>query len=323
MNALTYVLPLRTAAGEHVHDVATYLGTIQPFVDEVIVVDGSDAATVALHRSQLPSAVRVLEPDERTPMGKVGNVMTGLRAARNEYVVIADDDVRYTPSDLDRISERLAQAEVVRPQNYFDPLPWHARVDTARTLLNRMTGGDWPGTLAVRRSAVLRAGGYAGDVMFENFELVRTVVAAGGRAGVALDVIVRREPPTTRHFRGQQVRQAYDELARPVRLAVSLLVLPAALAAMAKRRLALLAGAFAAVSALAEAGRRRAGGARVYPASSVVFAAPWLVWRSACSWAALVAFARGGVRYRDGRLARAATPKRELRRRVAAELRDS
>jgi hypothetical protein len=129
---------------------------------------------------------------------------------------------------------------------------------------------------------------------------------------------VRREPPTTRHFRGQQVRQAYDELARPARLAVSLVVLPATVVAIARRRFAPLAGAFAAVTALAEAGRRRAGGTRVYPASSVPFAAPWLVWRSACSWAALAAFVRGGVRYRDGRLARAATPKRELRRRVAA-----
>ena len=37
--------------------------------------------------------------------------------------------------------------DLVRPQNYFEPLPWHARWDTARTLLNRGLGRDYPGTL--------------------------------------------------------------------------------------------------------------------------------------------------------------------------------
>jgi len=36
----------------------------------------------------------------------------------------------------------LAGADLVGPQNFFDPLPWHARWDSARTLLNRASGGD-------------------------------------------------------------------------------------------------------------------------------------------------------------------------------------
>jgi hypothetical protein len=318
---LTYLVPVRTAAGEGVEDLAAYLGTLAPAVAEVVVVDGSDAATVTLHRAQLAGVADVLEPVRRTAMGKVGNVMTGLELAGNELVVIADDDVRYTAPELAAIVERSARADVVRPQNYFDPLPWHARVDTARTLLNRVAGGDWPGTLAVRRSVVLAAGGYAGDVMFENLELVRTVRAAGGREALALDVLVRRTPPTTAHFRSQQVRQAYDEFARPVRLVASLSLLPLALAALVRRRLLALVAAVAGASLVAEIGRRRAGGSTVYRASSTLLAGPWLLWRSACSWAALGARVRGGVRYRDVRLARAATPRRELRRRVSRSIR--
>ena len=257
--------------------------------------------------------MRVIPTEHRTVMGKVGNVITGLEHARYEHVVIADDDVRYTVPQLRHVRRLLDYSDVVRPQNYFSPLPWHARIDTARILLARMTGGDWPGTLGVRRSAVLGGGGYAGDVMFENLELVRTIVAAGGREHVALDLLVARRPPTTGHFARQQVRQAYDELARPARLGSSLVLLPlVALGVLRGHRVTVAAGVVVA-AAIAEAGRRRAGGRDAFPASSSLLAGPWLLWRSACSWGAVGARVRGGVKYRGTRLKRAATPTRQLR----------
>jgi hypothetical protein len=215
------------------------------------------------------------------------------------------------------VLEVLAGADVVRPANHFDPLPWHARVDTGRILLNRVLGGDWPGTLGVRRERLLAAGGYDGAALFENLELVRTVRAAGGTEVVAQDVHVRRLPPTTAHFLGQRVRQAYDEFARPWRLVASLAVLPTvALLAARGRRRAVVAGA-AAVVAAAEVGRRRDGGRPVFPASSSLLAPVWVLERAACSWLALWARLRGGVPYRDGRLRTAANPPRVLRRRLA------
>lgn len=314
--ALSYVLPLRTADNEPIPDLAQYLKELAGAVDEVVVVDGSSAATVAQHRAQLGSEIRVVAPDNRTLMGKVGNVMTGVRHARHDCIVIADDDVRYTPCQLAHLIEALDSADVVRPQNYFDPLPWHARFDTARILLNRVTGGDWPGTLAVRRPSLLQAGGYSGDVMFENFELVRTLRAAGGRERLLLDVVVRRRPPTTSHLWAQQVRQAYDEMARPPRLAFFLAILPGSALALKTGRRGALTGLAAATVAVAEIGRRRRGSHRVFPASSSVLVPLWLLWRSGCSWAAVAARLRGGVRYRDVRIRRAATPMHELRARV-------
>jgi Glycosyl transferase family 21 len=310
---LTYLVPLRAADDDDVDDLAAYLRALAEHVD-VLVVDGSSEGAMARHRTAFGPGVRLVSTEHRTLMGKVGNVLTGLRHAHHDKVVIADDDVRYTVTQLDDIERRLDAAEVVRPQNYFTPRPWHARFDTARSLLARVSGGDWPGTLAVQRSCLQRVGGYAGDVMFENLELVRTVRAAGGREHVALDLLIERRPPTTQHFLGQQVRQAYDEFARPARLTASLLVLPLSIAAVLRGRRQTLVIAGAAAVAAAEIGRRRAGGRRHFPASSTLLVPAWLLWRSACSWAALIAFARGGVRYRDARIKRAASPMRQLRR---------
>ncbi|MGW4296014.1 hypothetical protein ACWEH1_23655 [Micromonospora chersina] len=155
-------------------------------------------------------------------------------------------------------------------------------------------------------------------MLFENLELIRTVRAHGGTVATEAGLYVRRLPPTTRHFCSQRTRQAYDELARPVRLLAALLVLPGVVAAVAARRPALLATGAAAVVALAEAGRRRAGGRAVFPPATAWTAPLWLLERGVCSWLAVSqAVCLGGVRYSGGRLRRAANSTRALRRRLA------
>jgi hypothetical protein len=239
-------------------------------------------------------------------------VLTGLAAARTDKVVIADDDVRYDAASLRRVVELLDRADVAIPQNHFDPRPWHARWDTGRTLLNRAVGFDWPGTLGVRRAALEPSGGYDGDVLFENLELVRTVRANGGRAVVAADCYVRRRPPTTRHFWSQRVRQAYDEFARPHRLVAALAVLPVG-GSLVWRRPRRVGPIVAAPIALAAWGRHRHGGSRVFPRSAVALAPVWVLERAVCSWVALAWRCRGGCPYAGQRVARAAHSVRALR----------
>ena len=306
----SYVLPLKADSADP--DLDAHLGAMVGVVDDVIVVDGSDDEVFAANHERWPAAVRHLRPALQTPMGKVGNVVTGLRAARHDIVVIADDDVRWTPALLEEAVARLDGADVVRPQNRFEPAPWHARWDTGRTLLNRVTGGDWPGTLVVRRGAL--PDGYAGDALFENLELVRTVVAGGGREVLALDIVVPRRPPTTARFLEQRVRQAYDEWARPWRLLAQLAVLPAVLRWRGRAVVAITVSSVV----TAEIGRRRAGGARIWPITAALWAPAWVAERSVTSWLALGARLRGGVRYRDGRLPLAANPVRRIRRQLAA-----
>ncbi len=318
---LTYILPIRSEEPQVDGELADYLRLVSDRA-ETIVVDGSPEAVFKAHEKAWGRVVRHVKPaaDLVTPMGKVGGVLTGVRLASHERLVIADDDVRYDAETLQKVARALDTAHVVRPQNFFDPLPWHARWDTGRMLLNRMLGGDWPGTLGVRRSILRAAVGYDGSVMFENLELVRTVLAAGGREAVLLDAYVLRRPSTTAHFWSQRVRQAYDELARPGRLAAQLAILPVVVALVLTGRGRAIAFLAAATAALAELGRRRAGGIRVFPPSASLLAVAWLTERAICSWLALGAhWLLGGVPYRGRILKHAATPMRALRARLRGE----
>lgn len=315
---LTYVVPFRRWRPGPVDELAAYLRGVGRTA-EVIVVDGSDDELFARHAEAFAGLRHVPVPRARRGRsGKVCGVLSGLALASHEAVVLADDDVRYDEDGLARIGALLAGADLVRPQNHFQPLPWHARWDTARTLLNRAVTADYPGTLAVRRSILRRTGGYDADVLFENLELIRTVEAAGGRVVDAPDLYVRRLPPSTGQFLGQRVRQAYDSTATPARFATELAVLPVAAALVAARGWHLLAVAALALVALAERGRRRHGGATVFPASSALLAPGWVLERGVCSWLALWrGHLGGGIRYAGTRFQRAATPRRVLRRRYA------
>jgi hypothetical protein len=311
-----YVLPLRWPADHSERDAAE-LGAYLAWLAErcaVTVVDGSEPAVFERHARLWGGLVRHISPAPwPSANGKVAGVVTGVRTARHERVLIADDDVRYSEETLRAVVAGLHAADLVRPQNVFTHLPWHARWDTGRTLLNRCWGVDYPGTHAVRRSTFLAMGGYDGDVMFENIELARTVAAHGGRVLDLPHVFVPRRPPTARHFWSQRVRQAYDSLAQPQRLAVELSLAPL-MAVTAVRAPRLLAACGAVAVALAEVGRRRAGGTAAYPRSAALWSVPWVLERSVCSWLAVLARARGGVRYGGHRIRRAAASQRELER---------
>jgi hypothetical protein len=309
--AAAYVLPLRWRTEGELGELAAYLRWVSAQVEETIVVDGSPEPLFAAHAAAFGPGVRHLvpAPDLDYAMGKVNGVITGLRECSRERVVIADDDVRYDHGSLERTVELLESADLVRPQNYFDELPWHARWDTARSLLNRVfTGdphlpvGDFPGTLAVRRSAFHSSGAYDGDALFENLELIRTVKAGGGTVRTPLDLYVARRPPSTAHFLSQRVRQAYDDFAIPLRMGAWLSLAPAAGCLVASRRARWLAAGAAASVALAELGRRRARGRDHFPVSGSLLAPAWLAERAVCSWLAVGERARGGVRYGEVRL---------------------
>ncbi len=289
---------------------------------EIIVVDGSSEEIFTVHSRLLPASVRHVRPDPglTTPMGKVGGVLTGIRLASHERMILADDDVRYDAKSIGQLCTALENAEVVRPQNYFDPLPFHAAWDTGRALLNRVSGGDWPGTLGLRRSAMSLTNGYDGSAMFENLELVRTVVAAGGREAVRSDIYVLRRPSTARHFWSQRVRQAYDELARPARLGVQLAILPATAFLGVSHHWLVIVVAVLAIIAMAEIGRQRFGGTRYFPFIASILAPAWVAERAICCWLAVGSRVfLGGVKYRGQVLQHAATPMRVLRERYSAE----
>jgi hypothetical protein len=317
LDDVCYLLPLRRAAQLSDDDLPGYLAGISSMVAETIVVDGSAAPVFAAHAAAFCARithVRV-DPTQFGVNGKVAGVRTGLALALSPFIVIADDDVRYSLAGLQAVRDALERADIVRPQNYFDPLPWHAVLDEGRSLIARATGGDWPGTLALRRAAYDRAGDYDANVLFENLELVRTIRAAGGTERILDATFVRRLPPTTRHYAGQRLRQAYDEWARPARLLVQLALAP--LLALLVRRFGIrgLLGAAAAAIGLAELGRQRGGARRFFPLIASLASPIWVLERSVTSWLAISLRLRGGVRYAGQRLQHAATAPRLLRSR--------
>jgi hypothetical protein len=320
-----YVLPLRWSEPGPIDELTSYLRSLREseLIAELIVVDGSPPPLFESHAAALRGVATHLAPhgDLSFPMGKVNGVITGVRECSCERIVIADDDVRYEPAALARALALLAEADLVRPQNYFSELPWHARWDTARSLLNRVfTGdpdfpvGDFPGTLAVRRGSFLRSGAYDGRALFENLELMRTIAAAGGTVITPLDLYVARRPPSTAHFLSQRVRQAYDDFAVPARIGAFLAIGPGAIELLRRGRGRHLALAALAIIGLAELGRRRAGGAERFPLGGALLAPAWVAERSLCAWLALGSKLRGGVRYGDRRLAHSAGSMRRLRR---------
>jgi hypothetical protein len=315
---VSYVLPLRMADEEPRAELTRYLDRLAEWCDDVIVVDGSAAEVFERNHRAWGRLVRHVQPDpaHASLMGKVPGVLTGVDLAAHERIVIADDDVRYEQPALQRVAELLCRYDLVRPQNHFSPLPWHARWDTARTLLNRATGADFPGTLGARRSTLRHTGGYDGDVLFENLELIRTIAAAGGATIAPPDLFVRRLPPTAGHFWGQRTRQAYDDFAIPARMAMWLAIVPGTGAALVSGRRRSLGIAAAATVVLAEFGRRRGAGQRVFPASCSLLAPVWVLERGVCAWLAVGQRLRfGGVRYGDSVIRVAAHSTRYLARR--------
>jgi hypothetical protein len=321
---VSVVVPIRcdVVCGGH-EQLRSSLRSLRSSGAHVVVADGSDPASIApQHRVVFEGLHHVLVTSPSGRNGKVAGVRAGIAAAAHERVVLVDDDVIYDPATLGALARRLDDADLVVPQNFFlRPAPWHATWDTARTLINRAAGMDYPGTLAIRRSMFERMGGYDDDVLFENLELMRTVRAAGGRVRWQPDLYVPRLAPTFDAFARQRVRQAYDDLAQPSRLVVEASILPAAAWAIRRRPRSLLWSAIGAI-AVAEVGRRRAGGRSRFPTAASLLAPMWVTERAICVWLAIgVRVLRGGVRYRGGRLRKAASSPSALRRRYRPEAR--
>ena len=318
----TYVIPLKWGDTSATAEMTEYLGWLSTRLD-VIVVDGSPLEVFEHHAEQWSSRAKHVrpEPDLHFVNGKVDGVTTGIRAAGTDKVVIADDDIRFFDDSLVRVVSLLDDHDLVYTQSYFDPKPWHAQWDEARVLLNRAFGVSFPVGFGLRRSMFLAAGGYDGDVMFENLELIRTMRFAGARIAEPNDLFVRHIAPDRQWFWSQRVRQAYDELTLPNRLALWLSLVPLTGRAVARKRWGSIGVGVLASIAIAETGRRRGGGQRVYPLTSSLFAPLWLVERALCSWVALYYRVRlGGIPYRYQVIQRAATPPKELRQRVRRRL---
>jgi len=306
----TYLLPIRRAnsSAEEANELAEYFGSLSAAGCEVLVIDGSPEPVFQQHDEVWGRFCRHEKVDRSFGFlnDKVNGVHTGVQLASKEKIILADDDIRYRREEIDQVCELLENFEVVRPQNYLAPLPWWARMEAARMLINRATlrTADYPGTCAFRRSTMLRVGPYDGDVLFDNEEIIRHFAAARASITYATDLFVQKRPSTFRKWIEQRPRQAYEDFGLPIKTALFLglpliAVWVAAVFGLGGLLFYLLCLSSLAIS-LAIGGRFVGAASKYFPRSVCFFAPLWVLERSASTyWALYWHFARGGYPFGD------------------------
>lgn len=304
----TYLCPIRLPAADEGRAKAfdQYWEFLQKQGCEVLVIDGSPPDIFNLHARKWRHC-RHLKVDGRFTFlnGKVNGIMTGIKEATHEAVILADDDIHFIAADIRRMVEELKNVDVVRPQNYFQPLPWWSCIDTARILINRavLPTGDYPGTFGLRKSVFEAAGAFDGDVLFDNEELVKHLAHAGARIKYASDFFILRRPPTLEKWLEQRPRQAYEDFVMKKKTALFLSLLPLHLLMGARGKRKALRASLLLISSvgigLALWGRKGKA-SRYFPARMVFYAPLWVLERAVSIYAALYwRFRKGGYPFGD------------------------
>lgn len=227
-----YVLPIRRTRFDpgDAASLGRYLKILKEAGCEVIVADGSVPDVFDRNAGALSPICRHVPVDRRFGYvnDKVNGIYTGIELASSDRVILADDDIRYSAANIHTIIQLLDHSDVVRPQNFLDPLPWWAKMEAARMLINRalLRAADYPGTCALRRRRMLAAGRYDGDVLFDNEEIIRHLAQDGCTLAYAQDLFVRKCPPTFRKWTEQRPRQAYEDFGMRLKTTFFFALLP-------------------------------------------------------------------------------------------------
>jgi hypothetical protein len=310
MKRCTYLLPIRRTAfsATEAQEFAQYFRSLNAAGCDVLVVDGSPVEVFEQHDEMWRSFSRH-EPVDRSfgyLNDKVNGIHTGVRLATTGKIVLADDDIRYRPDEIDRVCELLESFEVVRPQNFLSPLPWWARMESARMLINRasLRTADYPGTCAFRRATMRRVGPYDGDVLFDNEEIIRHFARAGATIHYATNLFIRKRPPSFGKWIEQRPRQAYEDfgLRAKTALFLSLPIFALWIAASFGGMALLVYLTFVSLAAIGVAaiGLSRGSASDYFPWSVCLAAPLWILERSISTWWALYWFFRyGGYPFGD------------------------
>lgn len=280
---------------------------------EVLVVDGSPPAVFEQHHREWKEFTRHLQPDAKFTYlnGKVNGIHTGVELAQNEFIILADDDIRYNASDIERMCQFLDDYELVRPQNFISPTPLYAHLENSRILINRgvLRAGDYPGTCGFRRSTMLRVGPYDGDVLFDNEEMIRHFAVRGASIKYAVDFFILKRPPTFKKWLEQRPRQAYEDFTMRAKTVAFMSALPVLLLMLSfgqLRAAAILAGMAALLAIiLCTKGLLRSAAFRVFSVGTPLFAPLWMIERSlSVYWALYWRLRFGGYPFGDKLLAK-------------------
>lgn len=299
----SYVVVVENASvsPSELRELAGYLSTVGVAGCDVVVLDPSPRLQFELNARILRWVGRhiAVRSEHRTSSGSIDVLRSAATLAACEKVIVAAEDVRYTPDAIGQLCDLLEMHEVVEPQDYLDPLPWWGGIEAGRMLIHRgiEPQPDHGATFGFRRSAVraLRILGATDFMTRSDDDHARRLAAAGAEVFPASHVFVRRQPGALDDWLTQRPRVAGDDFALPVKSAFffSLVPLLLLLATLGGLR---LAGGYAGVIAFASfalAMRGRSGAAAFFPLRACLFAPLWVFERSVSVYWALFRKLRG------------------------------
>ena len=303
-----------TASNGELRELASYFSTLGVAGCDVVILDPSPRLQFELNGRILRWVGRhvAVRPEHRTG-GTIDMIRAATELAACEKVIVASQDVRYTPEAIGQLSDLLDVHEVVEPQDYLDPMPWWGGIEAGRMLIHRgiEPQPDHGVTFGFRRSAVrsLRPLSPSADAQ------ARRLAAVGAEVYAAADVFVRREPSPLTDWLSSRPRLAGDDFEYPLKTAfffalVPLLLLLGLLGGLKFAGLYVGGIAFAAIGL---AVRGRSGGAAMhFPLRACLYAPLWVLERSVSVYWALFRKLRGA----DEDVARIAFPAEDRERRV-------
>ena len=275
-------------------ELASYLSMLAADGYEVIVVDGSPQEQFENNGRTLRWVARHIatRPRHRNFTGGIDVVRTAIDVSNCDKMIVADAKVRYEHESIARVCDLLDEHEVVKPQDYFAPLPWWSGIEAGRMLVHRGIEPlpDHGATFGLRKSSVRGLRGL--EVAWSNGDgPVRRLASRGAEVFSASDVFVRRLPPALNDWLLDRPKQAGDDFAASVKTAFFFALLPVAIVLTiygGVRLVASYAGAIAFASiALAIRGRGRGGAGAFFPMRACLGAPLWVMERSVSVYWAL------------------------------------
>ena len=293
----SYVVFVESAASmSELRELGNYLSTLSVTGCDVVVLDPSPRMLFDLNARILRWVARhvPVRPEHCTTSGTLDRLRAAASVAACEKVIVASEDVRYTPAAIAQLCDLLEKHEVVEPQDYLQPLPWWGSIEAGRILVHRgiEPQPDHGATFGFRRDTVraLRALN-----LIDDHEPARRLATAGAEVYAASDVFVRRQPGAFEDWLEERPRIAGNDFALPFKSAFFFSLVPFLLL-MAIFGGARLAGVYAGIIAFSSAGlalRGRAGASAYFPLKACLFAPLWVLERSVSVYWALFRKLRG------------------------------
>ena len=217
LEPVTVIIPAYNEAAGIVRTVRSVYDSEYPYLEIVVVDDGStDGTAMAVEELGL-AGVRVISQPNR---GKPAAIQAGIVEARGDLIVLLDGDTIFERKTIHRLVQPFADPQV-------GAVAGNAKVGNRRGVLGRWQHIEYvigfnldrrmydllrciptiPGAVgAFRRRALLEVGGFSGDTLAEDTDVTMTVIRAGWRVVYEENARAWTEAPTTL---GELWRQRY------------------------------------------------------------------------------------------------------------------